>query len=140
MDTNEGNDAAHEREEGGQQFTNEIYPGASQPATEIDDSQRGVFRASTPPPNAGSSDVTTKTWQKKKQTVTTRAALLRARNSREKKINSKFLRKELCFKTMYLSLQTMFTSKLVYLLYAMYDMWKVFCMPVNIASIFYVFH
>ncbi|KAK1395221.1 hypothetical protein POM88_014277 [Heracleum sosnowskyi] len=90
MDNNEGNDDVHEREEGGQEFPNEIYPGASQPATEIDDNQGGVFRAPTPLPNAGPTDVTAKTWQKKKQTVT-RDALLRARSSREKKINPKYL-------------------------------------------------
>ncbi|KAK1382382.1 hypothetical protein POM88_020117 [Heracleum sosnowskyi] len=39
MDNNEGNDATHGREEDGQKFPNEIFPEASQPATEIDDSQ-----------------------------------------------------------------------------------------------------
>lgn len=39
MDTNKGNDDADEREEGGQHFLNEFYPGVSQPTTEIDEYQ-----------------------------------------------------------------------------------------------------
>lgn len=91
MGTNEGIDDVAEGDEGGQHFPNEFYPGGSQPTTEIDDSQGGIFMAPTAPPNPGPSGVTPKSWQKKNQTVTTRETLLRARSSREKKINRKYV-------------------------------------------------
>lgn len=90
---NHGNEAV-EIEEGGEQFVSEFVPGASQPTHEdIDDSQGGVFNAPTPPTNSGpgSSGVPLKAWQKKKQTITTRAEILRARSSRQRKVNKKYV-------------------------------------------------
>ncbi|KAK1364121.1 hypothetical protein POM88_039682 [Heracleum sosnowskyi] len=68
-----------------QEQRHEFSPGASQPTIEVNDSQGGIFG---PPPGKRTNaacGVAPKAWQKKKQTVTTRAEILRARSVREKK-------------------------------------------------------
>ncbi|KAK1396905.1 hypothetical protein POM88_006768 [Heracleum sosnowskyi] len=67
-----------------QEQRHEFSPSASQPTIEVNDSQEGIFG---PPPGkrtTAASGVAPKAWQKKKQTVTTRAEILRARSVREK--------------------------------------------------------
>ena len=60
----------------------EPYEGANERANE----------EPTEGPNEGPSTcgVAPKTWQKKKKTITTRAEILRARSTREKKVNKKY--------------------------------------------------
>lgn len=90
------------REQGGQNISagqnnegdvipHEFVPGASQPATEGNDSQGGVFNSPPPNPEPSSCGVAPKPWQQKKKTVTTRAEILRARSSRPKKQNPKYV-------------------------------------------------
>ncbi|KAK1382138.1 hypothetical protein POM88_019873 [Heracleum sosnowskyi] len=68
----------------------EFSPGASQPTIEVNDSQGGIFG---PPPGkrtTAACGVAPKAWQKKKQTVTTRTEILRARSVREKKATQRY--------------------------------------------------
>ncbi|KAK1353236.1 hypothetical protein POM88_052371 [Heracleum sosnowskyi] len=63
-----------------QEQRHEFSPGASQPTIEVNDSHGGIFG---PPPGKRTTaayGVAPKAWQKKKQTVTTRAEILRARS------------------------------------------------------------
>lgn len=70
----------------------EFAPGGSQPATQPTQSE-GAPGSQHPPPNEGpsSAGVAPKSWQKKHKTVTTRAEILRARSTREKRINKKYV-------------------------------------------------
>ncbi|KAK1391358.1 hypothetical protein POM88_010414 [Heracleum sosnowskyi] len=73
-----------------QEQRHEFSPGASQPTIEVNDSQGGIFG---PPPGkrtTAACGVASKAWQKKKQTVTTRAEILRARSVREKKATQRY--------------------------------------------------
>ncbi|KAK1359233.1 hypothetical protein POM88_043707 [Heracleum sosnowskyi] len=75
----------------GDAIPHEFFPGASQPIIEGNDSQGDVFTGSPPNPEPSSCGVAPKPWQKKKTVVTTRAEILRARSSREKKLNKKYV-------------------------------------------------
>ncbi|KAK1375990.1 hypothetical protein POM88_032183 [Heracleum sosnowskyi] len=75
----------------GDAIPHEFFPGASQPITEVNDSQGGVFTGSPPNPEPSSCGVAPKPWQKKKIVVTTMAEILRAKSSREKKVNKKYV-------------------------------------------------
>ncbi|KAK1354954.1 hypothetical protein POM88_048210 [Heracleum sosnowskyi] len=73
-----------------QEQRHEFSPGASQPTIEVNDSQGGIFG---PPPGkrtTAACEVAPKAWQKKKQTVTTRTEILRARSVREKKATQRY--------------------------------------------------
>lgn len=93
-DATEGGDAFNaDQQEGGENFNAaEFVPGESQPTAEMDASQGGVFtaQATATNPGEGSSGVNLKTWQKKKKTITTRAEIMRARSTRERKLNKKY--------------------------------------------------
>lgn len=92
-DATEGGDAFVDQQEGGENFNAaEFVPGESQPTAEMDASQGGVFtaQATATNPGEGSSGVNLKTWQKKKKTITTRAEIMRARSTRERKLNKKY--------------------------------------------------
>ncbi|KAK1399211.1 hypothetical protein POM88_009074 [Heracleum sosnowskyi] len=73
-----------------QEQRHEFSPGASQPTIEVNDSQGGIFG---PPPGkrtTAACGVAPKAWQNKKQTVTTRTEILRARSVREKKATQRY--------------------------------------------------
>ena len=89
-----GSTDAHEGGGMSSSQANEFVPGASQPTVETNETnetEEGFFTA--PPSKSGpsSSGVAPKSWQKNQKTVTTRAEVLRARSSREKKINKKYV-------------------------------------------------
>ena len=84
------NNEVDEENVGGQSTATEFAPGASQPTDDLHDSQGGVFE---PPParqSPSTCGVVPKAWQKKQKVVTTRAEILRARSTRERKINKRY--------------------------------------------------
>ncbi|XP_074354730.1 uncharacterized protein LOC141693500 [Apium graveolens] len=88
----EDEEVAREPEEGGENFASEFMHGASQPTHEMDESQGGVFSPQSPTTNPllGTTGVTLKAWQKQHKAVTTRAEIMRARSTRERKMNKKY--------------------------------------------------